>query len=166
MHLPTLYKARNVPHKSPACAICVERTRGKTQQVSFGYGVHVWLCGGHASVEFLTQRGGRDLVVTLMGVWRANGCLTAARHRALDAHLNALSVRSRPRPGSYAWPRLRLRAERLFAAGVSHGQVRERILRAPYGAAEPPSDRTIRRWRSDRRWILPPSRAPVRPVSA
>ena len=30
---PTLYKARNVPTKQPVCAICVDRTRGRTQRV-------------------------------------------------------------------------------------------------------------------------------------
>ncbi len=89
-YLPSLYKARKVPTKQPVCAICVDRTRGRTQRVSFGYGVEVWLCEGHASVAFLTQRSGRDLVLTLTAVWRANGCLTAARHRAMDAHLASL----------------------------------------------------------------------------
>src|SRR5207302_7593698 len=92
MYLASLYKARKVPTKSPVCAICVDRTRGKTRQVSFGYGVKVWLCEGHASVEFMTQRGGRDLVITLMALWRAHGCLTAARHKALDAHLDGLKA--------------------------------------------------------------------------
>src|SRR6188472_3647221 len=93
-YLPSLYKARKVPTKQPVCAICVDRTRGKTQRVWFGYGVEVWLCEGHASVSFLTQRGGRDLVLTLSGVWRASVCLTVARRGAMEADLAAL----RPRP--------------------------------------------------------------------
>jgi hypothetical protein len=142
-YLPSLYKARKVPAKQPVCAICVDRTRGRTQRVGFGYGVEVWLCEGHASVAFLTQRSGRDLVLTLTGVWRASGCLTAARHRAMDAHLAALRARPRrSRPGSYAWPKMRLRAERAFAA--------------TYTNAEPPSRRTIQRWHHERRWALPP----------
>ena len=39
--------------------------------MAFGYGVEVWLCAGHASVEFHTARSGRDLVVTLSGIWHA-----------------------------------------------------------------------------------------------
>ena len=31
--LPTLYKARDVPTKQPVCAICVDRTRGKTHKL-------------------------------------------------------------------------------------------------------------------------------------
>jgi hypothetical protein len=159
MRLPSLYKARNIGKQNP-CAICVDRTRGRTQRVAFGYGVEVWLCPGHASVEFLTGRSGRDLVVTLSGIWHANGCMTASRHRALDAHLTALKQRpARARPGSYAWPRVRVRCERLFAAGVPIAHVVERARRAGYANAEPPSRRTIQRWRSQRRWISPAARA-------
>jgi hypothetical protein len=160
MHLPTLYKARDVPTKRPVCAICVERTRGKTLQVAFGYGVAVWLCEGHASADFLTRRGGRDLVLTLTELWRANGCLTAARHKAMQAHLSEQRARPvHPRPGSYAWPMLRLRAEQLFAAGASLGHVQHKILAAPYVNADPPSARTIQRWHAERRWVRPTSRA-------
>ena len=160
-YLPSLYKARKVPTKQPVCVICVDRTRGKTQRVSFGYGVEVWLCEGHASVAFLTQRSGRDLVLTLTGVWRASGCLTVARRRAMDAHLAALRARPRRhRPGSYAWPKMRLRAERAFARGAAPvATVRAHILAATYTNAEPPSRRTIQRWHHERRWALPPPRA-------
>jgi hypothetical protein len=155
MCLPSLYKPRKVPTKQPVCAICVDRTRGRTQRVSFGYGVEVWLCEGHASTDFLTQRSGRDLVVTLMGIWRANGCLTAARHKALDAHLDALKARpARKRPGSYAWPTVRVRAEHLWRAGQTRDGVQRRILEATYVNACPPSRRTVQRWHADRRWAL------------
>src|SRR3954462_5239320 len=106
--LPTLYKARRVPPKQPVCLICVERTRGKTTLVRMSYGVTVWLCQGHASPAFQSQRSGRDFVLTLMQLWQAAGCLTAARHKALDAHLASLrpTRSARPLPGSYAWPHL------------------------------------------------------------
>jgi len=41
---PTLYKARHVPTKQPVCAICVDRTRGKTQRLQLTHRVAVWLC--------------------------------------------------------------------------------------------------------------------------
>jgi len=88
--LPTLYKARNLATKRPVCAICLDRTNGRTVEIRLGYRVTVWLCPGHASREFQTKRGGRDFVRTLMGAWQAHGCLTAARDRALDAHLRQL----------------------------------------------------------------------------
>lgn len=160
----TLYKARNVPTKSPCCAVCLDRTRGRTQRVAFGYGVAVWLCADHASVDFLTRRSGRDLVVTLSGLWNAAGGMTASQHKAMMAHLTALRARSpRPLPGSYAWPRIRVRAEQLFAQGHPVPTVDSAIRRADYGVSEPPSQRTVRRWRSQRRWLTAAQSAPSPP---
>jgi hypothetical protein len=157
--LPTLYKARGVPAKQPVCAICVDRTRGKTQKVRLTHRVSVHLCLAHASTEFQTRRGGRDFVRTLMGVWQANDCLTLARNRALDAHLERLTgpPPQRPRPGSYAWPALRRAVERDYAAGatparVTH-EVHQRYANCP---ATPPSRRTIQRWHNQRRWLTRP----------
>ena len=119
---PTLYKARNVPLKRPVCAICVDRTRGRTERIQLTHRVAVWLCADHGSVAFQTRRSGRDFVRTLMGVWKANDCLTAARERVLTAHLDRLTSQrppQRPRPGSYSWPDLRHRLEKRHAEGPS-----------------------------------------------
>jgi hypothetical protein len=152
---PTLYKARGVPNKAAVCAICVERTRGRTSAVRLGYGVTVWLCAAHASPEFQTQRSGRDLVLTLQRLWHAHGCLTAARRRALSAHLTACTgAAKRPRPGSYSWPDLRAEAERRFAAGASpHEVMRALRMPAPGCPGRLPSRRTIRRWHAQARWL-------------
>ena len=156
--LPTLYKARNLPLKRPVCAICVDRTRGRTEEVRLGYRVTVWLCPGHAAQAFQTRRGGRDFVRTLMGVWQANGCMTAARHRALDAHLAQLRAHPpRTRPGSYAWPELRRRLEARYATGAAPldpSQLGDR----PCGSctAHTPSRRTLQRWHAERRWLARP----------
>ncbi len=155
--LPTLYKARGVPNKQAVCAICVERTRGRTREVRYGYGVCVWLCEGHASPQFQTQRGGRDLVLTLQRLWQAHGMLTAARGRALSAHLAACrGPAARARPGSYCWPDLRAEAERRFAGGTGpHTVARDLHMRSLPGGCPGrlPSSRTIRRWHSQRRWL-------------
>lgn len=155
-YLPTLYKARGVPTKRAVCAICVERTRGRTVEVPFGYGVRVWLCEGHASREFQTRRSGRDLVLTLQRLWQAHGMLTTARSKALSAHLAACRAKAaRPRPGSYAWPDLRAAAERRFASGAGPRSVL-RDLPGWHGEGCPgrlPSGRTIRRWHAQRRWL-------------
>jgi hypothetical protein len=66
--LPTLDNARNLPLKRPVCAICIDRTRGRTEQIRLGYRVTVWLCPGHAAHAFQTTRGGRDFARTLIGV--------------------------------------------------------------------------------------------------
>jgi hypothetical protein len=156
---PTLYKARNVPLKRPVCAICVDRTRGRTERLQLTNRVGVWLCVDHGSAAFQTRRGGRDFVRTLMGVWKANDCLTAARNRALTAHLDHLKGQraSRRRPGTYSWPDLRHRLERRYAAGATPAQlttaVHARYAECP---ATPPSRRTIQRWHAQRRWVTPP----------
>ena len=95
------------------CAICADRTRGRTTRIRLAYGVTVWLCREHASPEFQVRRDGLDLVETLERLWHAHGCLTAARRRALAAHVAVVTREPAPRsrPGSYAWPELRLRAE-------------------------------------------------------
>jgi hypothetical protein len=157
-YLPTLYKARRVPTKQAVCAICVERTRGRTRLVELGYGVSVHLCEGHASVEFQTQRSGRDFVLTLQRLWQSHGCLSVARSKALRRHLAACSgAEARPRPGSYAWPELRQTAEAAFAAGNPARTVIT-ILRRLHedGPAHPPSERTMRRWHTERRWTARP----------
>jgi hypothetical protein len=156
---PTLYKARNVPHKQPVCAICVDRTRGRTQRVQLSHRVGVWLCADHASVAFQTRRGGRDFVRTLAGVWRANDCLTLARDRALTAHLERLAgpPPAGPRPGSYSWPDLRHELEARYARGSTPAQLVLEV-HAHYAAcpARPPSRRTIQRWHAQHRWLAAP----------
>jgi hypothetical protein len=157
--LPTLYKARRVPTKQAVCAICADRTRGRTQELRLTHGVAVWLCEGHASRAFQTQRSGRDLVLTLQRLWRAHGCLTAARHKALQAHLAACrGAASRPRPGSYSWPTLRAEAEHHFAAGTPAPATVIAHLRGRHAGdtARAPSVRTMRRWWAERRWLSRP----------
>ena len=156
--LPTLYKARNLPLKRAVCAICVDRTRGRTEEVRLGYRVTVWLCPGHAAQGFQTKRGGRDFVRTLWGVWQANGCMTAARQRALDAHLASLrGTTARQRPGSYAWPQLRRRLEARYAAGAAPLDPAQ-LGDASCGTctAHTPSRRTLQRWHAERRWLTQP----------
>jgi hypothetical protein len=157
-YLPSLYKARHVPTKQPCCAICVERTRGRTHLLRLTHRVSVWLCEGHASSEFQTRRGGRDFVRTLMGVWRANDCLTAARTRALERHLAHQRERpQRPRPGSYAWPDLRRHLEARYAQGATPAALAPGV-RATYATcpARAPSARTLQRWHHQRRWLTHP----------
>jgi hypothetical protein len=155
MSLPTLYKKRGLPLKQAVCAICVERTKGRTELVRLTRGVSVWLCPGHASSDFRTRRSGRDFVVTLQRIWHANGCLTTNRHHALDAHMRALhGDQARPRPGSYAWPALRREVEARLSRGSALdpliGELRRRLASGP---ARPPSTATLRRWRREQRWL-------------
>jgi hypothetical protein len=164
MRLPTLYKARGVPTKQVVCAICVDRTRGKTQPVRLRYGVVVQLCAGHADPAFLRARGGRDFVLTLQRLWTAHNCMTEPRCRALVAHLELMRDHAPPkrrRPGSYTWPIQRRQAEQAFANGASPRRVHERLKAAVHSLPiNPPSSRTIHRWHAQHRWL---SRTPPEP---
>ena len=159
-YLPSLYKARGLSVKQEVCAICLDRTRGRTELVRLSHGVVLWLCAGHASREFQTRRGGRDFNFTLMRLWRASGCLTLARRRALEAHLAAqqsAAAKPRQRPGSYAWPLLRAKLELAFAAGAQPERLHAglaALFSGPY--ARPPSRSTLRRWQREQRWLTPP----------
>jgi len=138
------------------CALCRERPFSGTRPLALGYGVVVWVCAEHGSPELQRLRGGRDFAEALERVWAANGCLTAARRRALDAHVKALqpSDAIRPRPGSYTWVDLRREAERRFAAGELPRPVIERLQELVAGSgANPPSLRTMMRWYAERRWL-------------
>jgi hypothetical protein len=164
-YLISLYKARDVPVKTPLCAICIDRTRGETFERQLTHGVKIWLCAGHHSVEFMRARAGRDFVVTLLRIWRSQGCLTRSRSKALDSHLHNVKAIARDvkrrRPGSYAWPRLRLEAEQAFARGE---RVLAKIMRLrerhAHDHAIVPSIRTMRRWFSQGRWMRCPARSP------
>jgi hypothetical protein len=160
--LVSLYKAPGVPVKSPLCAICIDRTRGKTLERQLTHGVKIWLCTGHHSIEFMRHNAGRDFVVTLQRIWQSQGCLTRSRSKALTAHL--LTIKSiarsatRPRPGSYAWPKLRREAEDAFARGelvfATITRLRERHA---HDHATVPSIRTMRRWFTQGRWMRYPT---------
>jgi hypothetical protein len=110
------YKGERLGKASP-CAICAGPGKGSRAELHLPYGVSVWLCAFHRTGEFATRRSGRDLAVSLMHVWGAAGCLTRRRHKALASLLGTAQTRGPRRPGSYAWPELRLEAERRFAAG-------------------------------------------------
>jgi len=145
---------------SPAnslCAICADRTRGRTVALPLTHGVTVQLCERHASPEYQMRRDGLELTETLERLWHAHGCLTAARRRALTTHI-ALVTRepaARARPGSYAWPELRQRAEAEFARGGPALPTIHRLRREVAGGPViPPSVRTMQRWHRQRRWAL------------
>jgi hypothetical protein len=144
---------------SPAgtfCAICADRTRGRTIRLRLTHGVTAWLCETHASAEFQLRRDGRDLAEALERVWLASDSLTAARRRALAAHIALVSrdpSATRRRPGSYAWPELRARAESEGARGAPPLPTIRRLRREVAGGpVTPPSERTMQRWFNQRRW--------------
>jgi|KBSMisStaDraftv2_1062788.scaffolds.fasta_scaffold168494_1 hypothetical protein len=138
------------------CAICKERPFSGTTPLGLGYGVVIWVCAEHGSPDFQRLHRGRSFAEALERIWAANGCLTSARRRALDAHMKALqpSEAIRPRPGSHAWIALRVEAERRFAAGEPPRHVIDELRELVAGRGpNPPSERTMRRWYAERRWL-------------
>jgi hypothetical protein len=88
--------------------------------------------------------------------------LTGARYqRAVTDLVDQVRRRSSPtprrRPGSYAWPRLRAAAERVWQAGGAYHDGEMVVLRGfvdeSTAIVRPPSAHTIRRWWRQRRWI-------------
>ena len=159
----SFYKGERLGNRPP-CAICMGRGHGERAELHLPAGVSVWLCAEHRSAEFQTRRVGRDFTATMLRVWSAAGCMSAARHRALDLHAGRLvsPPPARPRPGSYAWPGLRAEAERRFAAGEPPALViRQLQEREGRGAARPPSRQTMYRWFREGRWLASPP-APIR----
>src|SRR5262245_6468036 len=140
------YKARG-PGKLPMCLICAGPGEGPRAEVTLTHGVRVWLCEAHRSPRFLRARSGRDFAASLMGCFRAAGCLSGHRSAAIDAHLRRVreGARARGRPGSYAWAGLRAEAEARFARGEPPlGVIRALRARHAGGPAAPPSVRTMR----------------------
>lgn len=164
--LPTFYKLRTGRRAEP-CLLCMTRTRGRTVDFDLGYGETVVLCAGHASREFRYQRGGRDFHLSVARASAAAGCLGRNRERALKSTWEQTTRRTqeetpaRPLPGSYAWPDLRRLVEDACQRGVvTIAKLRELIeahLRAELrrGRIRLPSNRTLRRWRAERRWDIP-----------
>ena len=149
----SLYKGDRLGTRPP-CLICMGPGRGERALLHLPGGVSVWLCAEHRGHDFLTRRAGRDLVASLLHAWRSAGCLTKARHRALDAHLKRFAAPApRRRPGSYAWPELRAEAEARFAAGEPPPRIIDELRARPTGQARPPSRRTIARWFGEGRWL-------------
>jgi hypothetical protein len=153
----SLYKGERLGSRPP-CAICMGRGRGERAQLVLPGGVSVWLCAAHRSLEFQRSRAGRDFSVSLSHVWRAAGCFTARRRRALEVHRERLLRQRtgpppRRRPGSYSWPQLRRDAEDQWARGASLRSVIARLrARASRGEATPPSRTTMYRWSGEGRW--------------
>lgn len=145
---------------TPVCAMCGHRRRGPSSLHHMTHGVTVWLCDAHGSAEFQRRHRGTDFVERLATVWEAAGALTVRRFRALEGHVRRVCdvLADRDQPGSYSWPELRREAERRFAAGEPPGAVIA-DLRHRYGngPARVPSERTMRRWFAQARWLGAPA---------
>jgi hypothetical protein len=122
------------------------------------HGVSVWLCKAHSGEAYLRRERGERFASRLATAWAGCGALTRRRLAALEAHVMQRSAGNdaRARPGSHSRPRLRIEAERRFAAGEDPRRVIAELRgRHAGGAARPPSVRTMRRWFTEARWRAP-----------
>ena len=106
----------------------------------------------------MRRDGGLAFVDRVAAAWAASDALTMRRRAALNAYLRRLRDAATPRelPGSYSWPALRREAERRFAAGEPPSKVIEDLRRTYADApAVVPSLRTMRRWFTQARWLVP-----------
>jgi hypothetical protein len=155
------YKGRGAgPAKARRCVACFPCSVAG-EVVPLSRGVTIVLCANHRDVRFIQSRGGRDFLAALSTIFDSVGLTSARYHGAVTDLVNQIRARATPtprrRPGSYAWPRLRAAAERVWEAGGAFHDGEMVILRGyldqPPGTAQPPSPQTIRRWWSQRRWI-------------
>lgn len=135
--------------------------------VHLGRGVVILLCRRHASAQFIDAAAGRHFLLSIHMALKSAGALTPRASKALDEFVAARRRRAaapppaRRRPGSYAWPELRSRLEDVLKR--KHLSTRAMLefvgdrLRVELrrGLVRPPSARTLRRWRAERRWDEP-----------
>ena len=154
---PTLYKARNVPHKQPVCAICVDRTRGPHRA-----GAAVPSRRRVAVRRSCEPRRSRPAAAAAISSVRWPVC-----GRRTTASPPPATARS-PRTWS-AWPNRRRNgrgraATRGPSCVATSSAVTRRAPRRPRSRppstrafadcpARPPSRRTIQRWHAQRRWL-------------
>jgi hypothetical protein len=156
-----IYKGRGRgPAKHPRCIACFPKSVAG-QVVPLSRGVSIVLCADHRDPAFLHSRGGRDFLAATGALFRGLGLSGRRWQEALSTFLDDVRATRGPtprrRPGSYAWPGVRRRAEEVWNAGGSF----EDGMRAVYTHVEPittgfslPSLSTVRRWWRQKRWFL------------
>ena len=166
---PSVYKHPSLPRKQQLCAICTLKTRGSTVEVHLTHGVVRSSCAPPRTPRprSVHANGGRDLAHLLSLVWQACNQLNAtagARWRPTSTDLaRAASRDEHALPGSYDHKATRNEAEHRYADGDDPRAVsRELRDRHAHDVADPPSDRTLRRWFADGRWRRG-MRTPLRP---
>lgn len=146
-----------LPAAPTTCAICGRRHHQPGVHLPFG--IVLSLCERHNTDTYLCAEGGLRFARKITRIWSANGTLTRTRTKALAAHLRTThrAAQGRPLPGSYAYKRERSEVEHRLANGDDLQTIVTDIRNpARWGQYTPPSERTIRRWYQDRRWVKPP----------
>lgn len=139
-----------------ACAVC---SGTGARPYFMTHGVVVGLCKAHRELGYLRRRSGRLFGEHLRRYFEArSGSLSGRQQAAIQTHIGCvIGVELRSGPGSYAWPTVRLEAERRFAAGDDPRVVIAQLRRRYSGSiAIVPSIRTLQRWFMQGRWLADP----------
>lgn len=152
---PTLRTATSA--RIARCAVCSSGVGLRTFYLT--HGVNVDLCRVHREGGFLRRRGGNIFTRRLQDFWRRRHGTVSAR-QAMAARTHRLRVRGKlasDGPGSYSWSRTRFQAEARFAAGEDPTVVIAELRAESIGGnADVPSERTMRRWFFQGRWLVDP----------
>jgi hypothetical protein len=144
-----------------SCLACFPQNR-VGQRVPLTLGCSLVLCADHRQPAFIASESGRRFLAAISTLYTSLGLSSRRFHTALMAFVDRCAnphrhAAERTRPGSYAWPRRRQAAETVWSRGGSWEQGRRAAMRAPPGEPDRrPSERTVRRWWTDRRWLGPP----------
>ena len=155
-------KARGQTKKQPGSCIACWPRNVAGQDVPLKHGVTLVLCSSHRTPEYVAEDSGRKFLSAISALFHSMGLRSARHHAALRAFVQEMTNPhrqrpQRPRPGSYAWPARRQDAETVWSRGGSFLQGLAAALAGPPDRrARAPTDRTVRRWWQDRRWLTPP----------
>lgn len=155
-----VYKGPRVPKGASLCAACYPAKRAG-QEIPLANGVSVVLCPVHRDPAFIGSRSGRDFLASMTELLRSFGINGRRFHDAIARVARDAATRTtrppRVRPGSYAWPRARARAEAVWSAGgtYDHGvRAALSLLESLPDGVRRPSAQTLRRWWRECRWLL------------
>jgi hypothetical protein len=151
---------REQPDAPLKCAACFPHPE-PGRRVPLRYGVTLILCKQHRDPQFVASSAGRQSLGVLRDLYTSLGVTARRFAEALTAYARFCAeppTSTRRRPGSYAYPKRRRAAERVWAAG---GSFKDGLAVAMRNGppdlydVEMPSIRTVYRWRGDMRYLLP-----------
>jgi hypothetical protein len=149
-----------------SCLACFPRNC-VGQKVPLTLGCSLVLCAEHRDPAFIASDSGRRFLSAVSVLYASLGLTSARFGAALRAFVERCAnprrhAARRHRPGSYAWPERRQDAERVWSRGGSYQQgLAAALARPPDGRGRMPTQRSVRRWWQDRRWLGPPPPAPT-----
>jgi hypothetical protein len=141
------------------CAACFPHDK-PGRPVPLCHGVTLILCNQHRDPQYLASSAGRQSLETLRDLYTSLGVTARRFAKALTALIQLCSeprTSTRRRPGSYAYPKRRRAAERVWAEGGSFQDGLAVAMRnGPPDEYDVnmPSRRTVSRWLADMRYLL------------